>query len=480
MKNVSRILMPLVATVIMLAAGGCTATVTNTNTNTNTASNTNTTSNTNAAAATPASSNPNLSNVSVTLPLLDAMFAEENFANELKSRVQLTDEQVGKLRSVAREATSKLREGGDDNPPQGTTAAARAQAEAQIKATIGPEKTQQLMAFVGERYSGGAGQPSPAPAGSVPADSRIVVNAPAFRMDVFQNGQLVKTYRVAIGYPEFPLPAGMRKADTIIFNPTWTPPDEPWVEAPGSKVKVGETVKAGDKLNPLGPIKIPIGLPSLIHGGKTPARIGNFGSHGCVGLTNAQVQDFAKLLAQTGGANLTPEQIAEYEKNKTETKSVKLATTVPVELRYDTITVEDGKLHIYRDVYDKNTNTEENLRVALEAYGVRLEQLSEAERAQVINALKEMSRDASGRLDNSSNTASSANANSNARGANSNSNSSKKTDNSNSKVTRTIKGQKEVVIEIAALQGKGYPAPVNLDTGGAAPQGKTASSKKKK
>jgi lipoprotein-anchoring transpeptidase ErfK/SrfK len=474
MKIVPRILMALVATIIMVAADGCTATVTNTNTsaptNTNT-TNTNTASNTNAATATPAASNPNLSNVVVTLPLLDAMFAEDTFANELKSRVQLTDEQVGKLRSVAREATSKLRESGDGNPPQGTTAAARAQAQEQIKATIGPEKAQQLMAFVGERYSGGAGQPAHTAAGSVPADSRIVVNVPAFRMDVFQNGQLVKTYRVAIGYPEFPLPSGMRKADTIIFNPTWTPPDEPWVEAPGSKVKVGETVKAGDKLNPLGPIKIPIGLPSLIHGGKNPARIGSFGSHGCVGLTNAQVQDFAKLLAQTGGANLTPEQIAEYGKNKTETKNVKLTTPVPVELRYDTITVEDGKLHIYRDVYDKDTNTEENLRAVLEAYGVRLEQLSETERAQVTNALKEMSRDASGRLDSSNSAASSANANSN---------SSKKTDNSNRKVTQTIKGQKEAVIEIAALQGKGYPAPVNLDTGGAPPQGKTSSGKKKK
>jgi lipoprotein-anchoring transpeptidase ErfK/SrfK len=114
-------------------------------------------------------------------------------------------------------------------------------------------------------------------------------------MDVFQDGKLLKTYRVGIGYPEFPLPTGMRKADTIIFNPTWTPPDEPWVKG---KVKPGQKVEAGSKLNPLGPIKIPIGLPSLIHGGKAVARLGNFASHGCVGLTNAQVQDFSLVLAQ--------------------------------------------------------------------------------------------------------------------------------------------------------------------------------------
>lgn len=476
MKIIARMLMPLVA-IVMVASAGCTATVTNTNTNTNTTSNTNTTANTNAAAAAPAGgSNAASSNVAVTLPLLDAMFVEENFANDLKTRLQLTDDQVSKLRNVAREATSKLREGNGGDPHQGTTAAARAQAEEQIKATIGPEKTQQLMAFVAERNSGavaGAALPAPTPTGSVPADTRVVVNAPAFRMDVFQNGQLVKTYRVSIGYPEFPLPAGMRKADTIIFNPTWTPPDEPWVEAPGSKVKVGETVKAGDKLNPLGPIKIPIGLPSLIHGGKTTARIGNFGSHGCVGLTDKQVQDFAKLLAQAGGANITDPQIAEYQKNKTETKNVKLTSAVPVELRYDTITVEDGKLHIYRDVYDKDTNTEENLRSVLQGYGVRLEQLSEAERAQIMNALKEMSRDPSGKLDDAGGAASNAN-------ANSNSSKSMKAGNTNGNVTRTIKGQKEVVIELAALQGKGYPAPVNLDTGGAPLAGKPSAGKKKK
>lgn len=480
MKIVSQKLMPLVAVLTLMVCSSCTTSVTPTNTNT--ASNTNTAANTNTATTVPVSgNNANSSNVTITLPLLDAMFADETFANDLKSRLQLTDQQVSNLRNVAREATSKLRESNESDSYTGTTSAARAQAEEQIRATIGPEKTQQLRAYVAERSSGasagGAAQPAPSPISAMPADTRILVNAPAFRMDVFQNGQLVKTYRVSIGYPEFPLPTGMRKAEMIIFNPTWTPPDEPWVESPGSKVKVGETVKAGDKLNPLGPIKIPIGLPSLIHGGKTPAKIGNFGSHGCVGLTNKQVQDFAKMLAQMGGANLTDAQLVEYEKNKTETKSVKLPTAVPVELRYDTIRVEDGKLHIYRDVYDKDTNTEENLRAALQAYGIQLEQLSETERAQVMNALKEMSRDASGKADSSTGAAS--NSNANTKNANAGS-TSKKADNPSGKVTRTIKGQKEIVVEIAALQGKGYPAPVNLDTGGAPPEGKQPASKKKR
>jgi hypothetical protein len=290
--------------------------------------------------------------------------------------------------------------------------------------------------------------------GLIPQGTRVVINAPAFRMDLFEDGKLTKSYKIGIGYPEFPLPTGLRIADTIIFSPTWTPPDEPWVESPNSKVKVGQKIEAGDKLNPLGSIKIPIGLPSLIHGGKAPAQIGSFASHGCVGLTNPQVRDFAKHLARLGGTQISDERIAEYEKNRTETRPVKLSRAVTVELRYETVTVEDGKLHIYRDVYDRGANTEDNLRNVLQAYGVTVDQLSEGQRSQVTNALSQMARGASGKPVIKP-----------AGSDGSDKDEVKPKNNASGKAPRTIKGGKEVVIEIGALRGKGYPAPVDLDTG---------------
>lgn len=406
----------------------------------------------------------------VTLPVLDALLTDEAFVAELKSKLQLTDDNMNKLRAIAREETSKLRET-DEDEYSGTTTDATSHAAGQIKAVIGSDKFEQLATLVRERWSrGGEGEAGALTGAStilsarpnaVPTDTRIVVNAPAYRMDVFENGELIKSYKIGIGYPEFPLPTGLRQAKAIIFNPTWTPPDEPWVEAGSSKVKVGQKVPAGSKLNPLGLIKIPIGSPSLIHGGKSPAKLGSFASHGCVGLTNQQVQDFAFLLAQLGGAELTPKDVAEYAKNKTETKQVTFDSPIPVELRYETIVIEDSKLHIYRDVYDHGTNTEENLRAVLETHGVTLDQLSEQERAQVMDALKQMARDASGNpsdgIPNASPTPSPS--------SSSNKNANKKSDAENAKVTRTIKGKKEIVIEIAALKGKGYPAPVNFDMG---------------
>jgi hypothetical protein len=446
-----------------------------------------------AASATPAAtvSNAGANNLPVTLPVLDAMFADEKFAADLKSELQLTDEQIERLRKVAREETGSLRET-ETGEHGGTTSAATARATEQIKSVLGEERAARFSQFVSARWSGDAGGGDTASGGkpnSVPTDTRIVVNAPAYRMDVFENGQLVKTYKVGIGYPEFPLPTGLRKADTIIFNPTWTPPDEPWVESPSSKVKVGQKVEAGSPLNPLGPVKIPIGMPSLIHGGKSVAKLGSFASHGCVGLTNAQVQDVARMMAKIGGAELTDEDMATYAKNRKETKEVKLGRPVPVELRYETIVVEDGKLYIYRDVYDRDTNTEENLRAVLTANGVSLDSLSEAERAQVLDALRQMARDAKGNPTDGAPDASptatpeanNKNANKNANkneNKNANKNENKKADAEGGKVTRAVKGQKEIVIELAALRGKGYPAPVALDAGGGA--GKATTAKKGK
>jgi hypothetical protein len=179
----------------------------------------------------------------------------------------------------------------------------------------------------------------------------------------------------------------------------------------------GETIEPGSKDNPLGPIKIPIGLPSLIHGGKSPARIGKFASHGCVGLTNAQIKDFAMLLIRASdNTEVSAQQIEQYLKEATQTRTVKLDRVIPVELRYETIVLEDGKLHIYKDVYGQDSNTEENLRRVLETHGAKLEDLSAEQRQQALDALKTPLKT-------------------------------------------------EVTIDVGTLAQKGYPAPVNLDEG---------------
>jgi hypothetical protein len=465
----------ILSLVVVLTTFGCEqpTTVSNANVGTNApAANlaANSAANTALAVTEP---NKNLeSQMPVTLPVLDAMFSEESFAGDLKSKLQLTDEQIDRLKNVSRQSVAGLKESDDES---GSTRASMERAGQQIKEILGENNAGKFFNFVRERWSGGDTADASGSANgngasmmnSVPTDTRVVVNAPAYRMDIFQDGKLVKTYKIGIGYPEFPLPSGMRKANEIIFNPTWTPPDEPWVEA-SNKVKVGEKVAAGDKLNPLGPIKIPIGYPSLIHGGKNPAKLGTFASHGCVGLTNKQVQDFTLDLANISGTTLTKEDVAGYEKQKTETKNVKLGKNVPVELRYQTIVVEDGKLKIFRDVYERGTNTEENLRKVFESYGVSFDSLKEQDRQKILDGLKQMAIDATGNpVDSSgiSNPDGKMNSNNSIAATKTNSNAQGNSKKQGEQVTRAVKGKKEVVFDLAELKGKGYPAPVAMNMG---------------
>lgn len=388
----------------------------------------------------------------LTLPVLDALFYKPGFASSLKSKIGLTTAQVQRLKSEAHASLRELSE--DGNVDTSSARSATQRYKAQLKAIIGEEKIKRLQQLVMALYSQGVEGLAPTKPNFVPTDTRIVVNAPAFRMDVFQDGKLLKSYRIGIGYPEFPLPTGMRRADTIIFNPSWTPPDEPWVKG---KFQPGKKVSGDSELNPLGVIKIPIGMPSLIHGGKPQEKLGNFASHGCVGLTNAQVRDFAPVLAKFGGSDLTAKSIRSIEQNRTATRSVKLPTPIPVDLRYETIVAGNGTLHIYRDVYERGTNTLENAKNILQVYGVNYGALSEQEKSDLSDALAEMNRDPRGHSINTDTIPPSKHgvaANKLAR--------AKK-----GKVTAKIKGQKEADVPIAALQGKGYPEPVDLNTGSA-------------
>ncbi|MFN2577462.1 MAG: L,D-transpeptidase [Pyrinomonadaceae bacterium] len=286
---------------------------------------------------------------------------------------------------------------------------------------------------------------------AVPKDTRIVVNIPAFRMDVFRHGILLKSYKIGIGYQQFPLPTGFRKAETIIFNPTWTQPNESWASDPGL------VVPAGDKGNPLGPIKIPIGGANLIHGGKALAKIGTFASHGCVGLTNDEVKDFAKVLADASNTELKEDAMVSFLRKRTRTQAVKLNKFVPVELRYETIMIQDGQLHIYRDVYNKNTNTEENLRTTFEANGVSFDGLSEAEKTQTLDAVNAMSLHP--KKQPAPRPAVVVNQNSEDKRALA---AERKAEADRQK---KLRNQKEIVIDMPALSGKGYPPPKDLNTG---------------
>jgi lipoprotein-anchoring transpeptidase ErfK/SrfK len=199
-------------------------------------------------------------------------------------------------------------------------------------------------------------------------DIHITVNIPAFQLTLWQGDKEVKIYQIGIGRKDFPLPSGLRYAKQVIFNPEWVPPDSSWVEE--HDVVPGERVEADDPRNPLGKVKIPIGNGGiLIHQAFKPSDLGHLVSHGCARLLLSELYELIDEIISARSLPVSRQQL-ERAKSSKDRFAIKLDAPLVVDLNYDTQVVEAGNLHLYPDVYNKNTNTIENLRAELKDAGV--------------------------------------------------------------------------------------------------------------
>lgn len=213
---------------------------------------------------------------------------------------------------------------------------------------------------------------------------RISINVPAFQMTLWQDGREVKSYPVGVGMIDYPIIIGIREASSIEWNPVWIPPSSDWIES-SSSVKPGEIILPTDPRNPLGKVKIPLGYGYLIHQAKGPGDIGNLVSHGCVRVMQKDLYDLAEKMMSARASEVSAEQIAAAKRNK-KTLIVPLEPIVPVEITYDTMVVEGGKLRIYPDVYRYKKNTVANLRNELRTNGIDDSAFSDAALSKMIAA----------------------------------------------------------------------------------------------
>lgn len=206
---------------------------------------------------------------------------------------------------------------------------------------------------------------------------KITINVPAFQMTLWQNGKEVKTYPIGVGLKEYPMFVGFMNASDVIWNPSWIPPSSDWIEA-SSKVKAGEIILPTDPRNPLGKVKIPLGYGYLIHQAKGAGDLGSLVSHGCVRVMQTDLYDLAEKIVAARSLPVSPEEIRRAKATK-KTLAAELAPPIPVEITYDTLVVEAGKLHVYPDIYARKTNTPERLLAELESSGVDASELTEAD-----------------------------------------------------------------------------------------------------
>ncbi|MGI8467474.1 MAG: L,D-transpeptidase [Pyrinomonadaceae bacterium] len=224
-----------------------------------------------------------------------------------------------------------------------------------------------------DKLTGGRIEKSALAAGN--SDIKITINVPAFQLTLWQSGKEIETFPVGVGMKDYPIFTGRLEASAVIWNPVWIPPSSDWVE--GSKtVKAGEIILPTDSRNPLGKVKIPLGYGYLIHQAKSSADLGSLVSHGCVRVMQNDLYDLAAEITTARSLPVTDGEILKA-KNTKETLNLDLESAIPVEITYDTLVVEAGKLHIYPDVYDRKTNTIENLRAELESSGVNAAKISD-------------------------------------------------------------------------------------------------------
>jgi hypothetical protein len=115
----------------------------------------------------------------------------------------------------------------------------------------------------------------------------LMLNRSSFRLTLYTNLKLAKTYTVAIGAVGLETPAGLYHIQNKAVNPAWTMPNSSWV-APKDR---GKVVPGGTPENPLKARWLGIFAGAGIHGTDNDASIGTAASHGCVRMRIPDVID---------------------------------------------------------------------------------------------------------------------------------------------------------------------------------------------
>jgi lipoprotein-anchoring transpeptidase ErfK/SrfK len=105
----------------------------------------------------------------------------------------------------------------------------------------------------------------------------VTVDKSAFKLRLFKNLKVVKTYGVAVGQPAYPTPSGLFSITNKQVNPTWSVPNSPWAGE-----LQGTTVEGGSAANPLKARWMGIVNGVGIHGTGEDYSIGSRASHGCI------------------------------------------------------------------------------------------------------------------------------------------------------------------------------------------------------
>jgi lipoprotein-anchoring transpeptidase ErfK/SrfK len=162
---------------------------------------------------------------------------------------------------------------------------------------------------------------TPATDGSLTLEASLSAKTLTVRKD----GDLVKTYDIAVGTDNHPTPTGQYSIQKIVWNPAWVPPDTKWAR--------GKTAKApGHPANPMKLVKIFWREPDYyIHGTGDVESLGSEASHGCLRMDPDEAGELALMVMENGG------QFRDWDWVKGilhlgDQRTVRLATPTPIRI----------------------------------------------------------------------------------------------------------------------------------------------------
>jgi murein L,D-transpeptidase YcbB/YkuD len=173
----------------------------------------------------------------------------------------------------------------------------------------------------------------------------LVVNVPANRLYVYENGERTRTYAVSVGLVGYETPAGSYTIREVIWNPWWHPPKSDWAR--------GRTAEPPGESNPMGRAKLNFGPLLYIHGTSDYQALGNPASRGCVRMRNSDVMELARLVHQYASPKVKSDLLETLEESPSMTRTIRLSQSVKFTAEYNVATVDEGFLILYPDVYSR-------------------------------------------------------------------------------------------------------------------------------
>jgi len=113
----------------------------------------------------------------------------------------------------------------------------------------------------------------------------VVVDRPNFKLYLYKNLKVAKTYGVAVGAAGYDTPPGEYHIEDKTIDPTWYVPHSAWA---GSLA--GQVIPGGSPENPLKARWLGFGGGRGIHGTAEDSSIGSAASHGCIRMHVSDVE----------------------------------------------------------------------------------------------------------------------------------------------------------------------------------------------